>query len=193
MEIEIFNRSEWLSLDSLSDAPECTTFIWHLVKDEKTNISAEKIKDTIYYLYERGLIFIDGIPAHVSREDILSEETNNLDKMGKYYFGMTSTGVRFWEEASKKHDEPQNWTRSWVLRYDFIHQEGHIDGTSCIVCLNKINKLNSKSNETLKGWQIDMNNFGIRRLKDFRLNIISIYQAVIKLPSNLLSVEAVII
>jgi hypothetical protein len=141
--MEKLDNLEWLILDSLADAPECTTSIWQYVKDEMSNISTDKLKSAIFHLYEQGFIFTDRITASLDRKDVLSEETNNPDTMGKYYFGMTSTGVRFWEEASKKYDKLQNWTRSWVLHYDFIRQEGYIDGTSRKVCLNEINKLNS--------------------------------------------------
>jgi hypothetical protein len=166
--MEDASKLEWCILDALSNDTECVAIIWPYVKDTLPDISGDKLKDTIYKLYKRGLVYIESETAPVDREDILAEETTNQNSIGNYYFGLTPAGVELWEEASKKYDEPVDWSNSWIVHYDVEHQEGYINGTSREVCLNQLIRDNQSSYSLLEEWQVDMNSLVHSNVKGFQ-------------------------
>ena len=166
--MEHASKLELLILDSLSDDTECVASIWFHNEDELHDISGHKLKNTIYHLYERGLIYIEGETALLDREDILAEEATNEYHTGNYYFGLTLAGVEFWEEARKECDEPVDWSKTWTAHRDYNEQKGYIDGTSREVCLNAFIESNQETRGNFKDWQVDMSSLVDSEIEGFQ-------------------------
>ena len=137
------SKLELLILDAISDDTEFVASIWYHNKDELRNISGQELKNTIYELYKRGLIYDQSVTEPITREDILSQETTNQYLTGNYYFGLTPSGVDYWEKLSEQSGYPVDWSDSWTMTFDSERQEGHVDGTSRAVCLNALKKVDN--------------------------------------------------
>jgi len=161
------SKLDLLILDSLSDDTECVASIWFHKEDELQNISGQELKNTIYELYKRGLIYDRSATEPIACEDILTEETTNQYHIGNYYFGLTSAGVEFWEEARKEYNEPVDWSKMWVAHYDYNQQKGYIDGTSREACLNALIRNNQETRGNFKDWQVDMNSLVDSKIEGF--------------------------
>jgi hypothetical protein len=166
--MEEISKLEWLILGSLSNDTECVACIWPDMKESMPSITGYELKDVIYSLYKRGLIYIASETEPVDREDVLAEEITNEYSTGNYYFGLTSKGVEVWEKATEKYDEPVDWSKSWTANHDLERREGHIDGTSREVCLNRLKAWNENGYGEFKEWQVDMDSLIHSEIKGFQ-------------------------
>ena len=139
---------EWRILNSLTNEEESVALILGLVKNDFPNASQTEVVETIYELYQRGLILEDNnkdVDFHV----LLKESTEYMDNV--YWFGLTEIGATAWEENAQIYSgETIDWSKMWVGKLNYANQEGQIEGTSKEFCLIGMEKINI--NET---WQID--------------------------------------
>ena len=157
---EIRLQLELLVLDSLANDTECVASIWPDLKAEIPNISGRRVKDTLFSLYQRGLVYISGEAEPVTHEEILAEKTTDKYLVGNYYFGLTSAGAEFWEESCREIGDPIDWSDSWVIRYHAERNEGYVDGMSRTICLKALNMVEDR--------QVDMDSLVDSEIEGFQ-------------------------
>lgn len=171
--MEGISKLDWFILDSLSNSLESVTEIWKYVKTDFHYLSEHLLKDTLYNLYQRKLIYIDKVSKTelIDREDIMAEEIDNEYSLGKYYFGLAPAGVEFWEEASKEYYKPVDWSSSHVTYLYPGEQDGCrgiIEGVSKEVCLNEILKWDKQGHISYTKWKVNMNSLVHSDIEGFR-------------------------
>jgi hypothetical protein len=139
---------EWNILDSLTDDEETVALILGLIKNDFPKTSQNEVAETVYKLYQRGLVLEDNNKV-VDFHTLLNESADYLDNV--YWFGLTEIGGTAWEENAKIYSgENIDWSRAWRGKLNFENQIGQVEGTSKEACLLGMEKIDI--NDT---WQID--------------------------------------
>ena len=151
---------EWNILDYLSDGRENVALIKKYLKDDFPSTSQKVVAETVFKLYQLGLLFEDKNKV-VDFQSIMNESTDYIDNI--YRFGLTDTGARLWQENALVYSgETINWSNAARGSFDFVNQEGYIEGVSKEACIALLEK--TDQNET---WQIDRNTLVYSQIEGF--------------------------
>jgi hypothetical protein len=153
-------KLEWTILSSISDDEESVALILEIIRNDFRNISQKEVAETIYKLYQNGLV--EDKKEAVDYETLINESE---DYAGNYYwFSLTDVGFNYWEKfASIYSDGPNDWSKSWVAQPDYKMGEGFIDGASLEACLQGLDRIDDD-----KEWKIDRNSLIHSEIEGFQ-------------------------
>lgn len=126
-------RFEWAVLDSLSNDVEAVALITNMVNEVFPDTPQKKVAETVYKLFERGLIF-ENKQREVDFQTLINEPTEYLQST--YRFGLTEAGSRVWEENALRYTgETVDWSKAYAGCFDFTNKAGRVEATSSDMCL----------------------------------------------------------
>lgn len=129
----LLNKIDWDILNCLTDDFESMKQIYPVIKKED-NISFEETINRLITLYEDGFVCLEDNDI-LNIEELRVDVEKCEDDFSRFWFGLTSEGVKLWEDNALKFSGSEiEWKNAWSASLDYKNGVGFMCGKTREIC-----------------------------------------------------------